>query len=121
MGIKKIFSLTALVAGVYLIGRGADPDLGQVLNYMNSNPQHQELVINRTMYSREKRNLDYSSETLGNFSRALMCEFSKDKYKKENLHSIKPKEKNEISQIKNYFYDLVINDILDIGSGSVKE
>lgn len=119
MGVKKILSLTAILAGVYFIGRGAAPDLGEVLDYVNANPQHQELVINKTMYSREKRKLDYSSETLGNFSRALLQEFSKEKYKQEQepmkeYEMEKPKtSRNNFDELKRNVYELVMNNIFD--------
>jgi hypothetical protein len=119
MGVKKILSLTAVLAGVYFIGRTAAPDLGEVVDYMNTHPQHQEIVINRTMYDREKRKLGYSTETLGNFSRALLYEFSKEKF--HEREEINPNQKqspeiggnseaksDSIAQLKKYLYDLVL-------------
>jgi hypothetical protein len=128
MGVKKILSLAAVLAGVYFIGRSTAPDLGEVIDYVNAHPQHQEIVLNRTMYNREKRKLDYSAETLGNFSRALLYEFRKDKFH-ERDNEINPNPKSQssefgdagnlnknsasIAQLKKYLYDLV----LDTGLG----
>jgi hypothetical protein len=114
--------LTAILAGVYFIGRSAAPDLGEVIDYVNAHPQHQEIVLNRTMYNREKRKLGYSTETLGNFSRALLYEFSKEKFH-ERDREINPnqdqsseigdkensnKNSASIAQLKKYLYDLVL-------------
>ena len=111
MAVKKILSLAVVLAGVYFIGRQAAPDLGEVLDYAKANPQHQELIINRTMHSRERNNLTYSSETLGNFSRALFDEFSEERFKqaKKEAPVVKTSNtKSEITQFKKYLYDLVI-------------
>lgn len=114
MGKKKILSGIALLAGVYFIGRCTPPDLGEVVDYTNSHPQHQELIINNTIDSRRKSNLRYSEKTLGNFSKVLVNEFEQGLPKRtEQVEQIPetPKENNwkkSLSQIKEYIYDTTL-------------
>ena len=113
MGIKKLFSLAVLLSGVYFLGRNSSPDLGQVLNYVDNHPKHQELVINKAMYSREKQNLNYSPETLGNFSRALLKQFSRERLKtniSDKLSNYNSEEKeSDLSKLKKTLYNLVLD------------
>jgi len=117
MSARKVLSIAVALTGVYFIGRQAAPDLGEVLDYVNANPQHQELILNRTMYDREKKSLGYSTETLGNFSRALLFEFSHGRIEKKDIDM---KNKNQVknasekfSEFGNYFYDLIVSSVVD--------
>ncbi len=118
MGIKKILSLTILMTSVYFMGRRAPPDLKEVLDYAESHPQHQEVILNEIMYDREKNNLGYSPESLGNFSRALLFEFNRKKFNlKENSNlsddsrtTSKSESKNKIPpDLFNCLYNFILN------------
>ncbi|MBD3247598.1 hypothetical protein GF378_03190 [Candidatus Pacearchaeota archaeon] len=126
MGFRKVLSLTALVAGVYLMGRATAPDLGEVIDYVSTNPQHQEIVINKTMDYREEEQLGYSSETLVNFSKALLYEFDKKNLSRSNNKNHmtgKFEEEKEVSSrnskkealrkyryLRDYIYDFILSD-----------
>lgn len=136
MGFRKVLSLTALVAGVYLMGRATAPDLGEVIDYIDCNPQHQEIVINKTMDYREKKQLGYSPKTLVNFSKALLYEFDKKKFSGKATNSREKSEFNRFPQLseeknissrnsrkealrkfkymKDYIYDFILSEQEDI-------
>lgn len=110
---RKIFSGIVLLTSVYFLGRCAPPDLGEVIDYTNTNLQYQELIINNAIDSRRKNNLRYSEKTLGNFSKVLVNEFEQGLPKKVNQVEQLPtsKENNwkrNLSKIRDYVYDTTI-------------